>query len=423
MGRRSLISVSAISRLMASSRAEERRREADAIIANNRSLQKELPPTYSLDDVDFNEQNRIAKLSFQKTVNYRTVDRYIQKNYERYPIYSGWKTKRSFIKKSIKLTNTELEKLNYNADDLIREFAFEIITWLKNPDLTPSWFYKQCIEEEFRQKNLKQNKIESDAYKEHEKLVSITKKKIAEKTEKVKVLKKENSILQNKIDKLSKKIEKTQNHKKNLFLSIITFAIYHYFGSSFRLNKLSEKLKIKTNNHLLNEENIFNLNKQCEDYEKTIKQSQENLQKIKSNVLVALQNNETEKTLKLQEIVPLSADFQIETNAGFIPLKDINGIEYKKIVGCYIIRNRSNQRCYVGQSKDVIKRLKQHFKGTYPNNIIFAEDYFAAKDKENLFEIKVYPCATKDELDKTEKSLIEEYDSFLHGYNGTSGNA
>ena len=104
---------------MASSRAEERRRETDAIIANNRSLQKELSPTYSLDDVDFNEQNRIAKLSFQKTINYRTVDRYIQKNYERYPIYSGWKTKRSFIKKRIKLTNSELEKLNCNADSLI----------------------------------------------------------------------------------------------------------------------------------------------------------------------------------------------------------------------------------------------------------------------------------------------------------------
>ena len=119
MGRRSFISISAISRLMASSRAEERRRETDAIIANNRSLQKELSPTYSLDDVDFNEQNRIAKLSFQKTINYRTVDRYIQKNYERYPIYSGWKTKRSFIKKRIKLTNSELEKLNCNADSLI----------------------------------------------------------------------------------------------------------------------------------------------------------------------------------------------------------------------------------------------------------------------------------------------------------------
>ena len=117
----------------------------------------------------------------------------------------------------------------------------------------------------------------------------------------------------------------------NLFLSIITFAIYHYFGSSFRLRKLSDKLKTKTKNYLSNQKNIFNLNKQCEEYENSIKQSQEDLQKIKSNVVVALQNNETEKTLKLQEIVPLSADFQIETNAGFIPLKDINGIEYKKL--------------------------------------------------------------------------------------------
>lgn len=99
-------------------------------------------------------------------------------------------------------------------------------------------------------------------------------------------------------------------------------------------------------------------------------------------------------------------------------------MEYQKIIGCYIIRNKENKKCYVGQSKDVLKRIRQHFKGTIPNNVIFAEDYYCALSeiRDNLFEIKIIPCETKDELDRTEKQLIEDYDAFNNGYNGTSGN-
>ena len=79
---------------------------------------------------------------------------------------------------------------------------------------------------------------------------------------------------------------------------------------------------------------------------------------------------------------------------------------------------------YVGQSKDVYKRIKQHFHGTVPKNVIFAEDYYLSniENKEKLFEIKIIPCETKDELDKLERELIIEYDALNNGYNGTSGN-
>jgi hypothetical protein len=72
----------------------------------------------------------------------------------------------------------------------------------------------------------------------------------------------------------------------------------------------------------------------------------------------------------------------------------------------------------------VIKRIRQHFKGTVPNNVIFAEDYFKStlEDKGTLFKIKIIECETKDELDRTEKQLIEDYDAWNNGYNGTSGN-
>jgi hypothetical protein len=71
-----------------------------------------------------------------------------------------------------------------------------------------------------------------------------------------------------------------------------------------------------------------------------------------------------------------------------------------------------------------LRRLKQHFKGTVPNNVIFAEDYYTSLsyNKENLFEVKIISCQTKDELDQMEKQLITKYNAFEFGYNGTSGN-
>lgn len=117
--------------------------------------------------------------------------------------------------------------------------------------------------------------------------------------------------------------------------------------------------------------------------------------------------------------------FDATTNNEFIPLKSFSGLEYKKIIGCYIIHNKENDKYYVGQSKDIFKRIKQHFNGTEPKNIIFAQDYFLSKleKKEDLFEIKILQCETKDELDKIEKEYIEFYNSFSHGYNGTNGNS
>lgn len=68
--------------------------------------------------------------------------------------------------------------------------------------------------------------------------------------------------------------------------------------------------------------------------------------------------------------------------------------------------------------------MKQHFKGTTPNNVIFAEDYFCStlENKEDLFEFKIIKCTTKDELDSTERALIEQYGALNTGYNRTSGN-
>lgn len=424
MGRRSFISTTTINRIISASRAAKKRQENNRLISANSSALKELAPTYTLDNVEFNNQSRIAKLTFEKLVQYRTVERYVQRNYERYPIYSNWKTKRTFLHKSIKLTNAALESLNTNTDNLIREYAFEIITWLKNPDLFPSWFYRKCIDDEFKQKNLEQQAIKTQAEKIYKEIVSSSKKSISQNLMNITNIEKENFKLDNKIKNISNKIERIKNHKKSLFLTIITFSIYYYLGSQRRLNKLSSKERTAFDTMQQNKAKITNLKNENNNYEQKIQQKKFELSKVETEVSLAIATNKREQENRIKEIVPLPMSFEPNIDTGFVPLKSIGGLEYKKIIGCYIIRNRLNQHCYVGQSKDVIKRIRQHFKGTYPNNIIFAEDYFAAKEIErnDMFELKIIPCTTKDELDRTEKNLIEEYDAFKSGYNGTNGN-
>ena len=139
----------------------------------------------------------------------------------------------------------------------------------------------------------------------------------------------------------------------------------------------------------------------------------------------ALIKEEKEKfKQEVDKVRPLPVTYY-ESDAFFTSLKAFAGFKYEKIIGCYIIRNRENGKCYVGQSKDVLRRLQQHFKGTEPTNIIFAEDYYTSSysNKEDLFEVRIVRCKTKDELDETEKSLIEEYDAWTSGYNRTSGNS
>lgn len=87
--------------------------------------------------------------------------------------------------------------------------------------------------------------------------------------------------------------------------------------------------------------------------------------------------------------------------------------------GVYIIWNKTKDKYYVGQSKDVYKRLfTQHFSNADVKNILFAKDWYANDE----FYYKLIELETKDELDLTEKEYIDRYDSFRNGYNNTGGN-
>ncbi len=422
MGRRSFISVTAINRLISASRRRDAEQRRLDLINSQKSNVKELNPQFFLKSVDFNENTRVTKIEIEQQQNYRTIERYVTQNYVRYPIYSGWKLRTKTINKTIKLNNAQLENLNKNEDKIIALLSDQIVLALNNKALHPSWFIQKYLTEEYGE-DIKYFESQKKAFyantieKQNKNKKIIDQNKINIENISINLKQKKE-----KLAKLNLKIQKIENAKKSVILSIITFFIYSYYKS----NRRKKKLVIKQNEL---QTCIGKLTKSILDKQESInslKQENQNLEQTYLRKKADIEILKEEKTRQFRsnsnKIKPLPTNYSKNNN--FTPLNVLCGLDYEKIVGCYIVHNKVNDKYYIGQSKDVIKRLRQHFKGTVPNNIIFAEDYFATlpENRENLFEIKIIPCETKDELDRTEKQLIENYDTFNSGYNGTNGN-
>lgn len=152
MGRGSFISVSSIERLCGSIRHSQQIQQRNALIQSQFGIEKEKPVVYTLQNVDFNIDTRVCRIEILQTQQYRTIEKYVTRDYQKYPIYSSWKTKTKIIKKTIKLTNIELESLNVNSDPLIRQFADKIILSLNNEELLPSWLIIKYLRLQLKEK-------------------------------------------------------------------------------------------------------------------------------------------------------------------------------------------------------------------------------------------------------------------------------
>ncbi len=422
MGRRSFISITSINRIISASNRLKREKYNNELIQAQNGNKKEKPPEFSILNVDFNINTRVTRIEFLQTQEYRTIQRYITQNYERYPIYSEWKTREKTIKKTIKLTNSELELLNVNKDELIKMFAEDIILALNNEELFPSWFIKLYLKRELDSDlNEMSNKLKYLNTKQNNK-ITLEQEEINAYNDKIIISNKSLHKLLKIKNKKDILLNKISNAKHNIIKTIFSIGIYDYLISQKRKHKVELKLE-KINNR------IKTTNDQLDDYKASIN----NCNSIISNCKLTIASNEkkynieknnrlNEFNTKISEVKPLPNI--ISQKDSFTMLKLFSGLEYEKIIGVYIIHNKEKDKYYVGQSKDVMKRIKQHFNGTVPKNPIFAEDYYTSKinNKEDLFEIKIIKCNTKDELDKQEKKLIYEYDSWNNGYNGTSGN-
>ncbi len=215
----------------------------------------------------------------------------------------------------------------------------------------------------------------------------------------------ERTILENldKIDLYKKQILKTNKQLESWECE------YNYLTN---LNKISQFFR--KNSIIDCGFEIEKLNKTNDKYEKEIKRLNEVNEFIKEYKII-FQNfynkyNSTKTT---------------EENC-FIPLKIFFEKTQEDFIGCYIIKNIMNNKVYVGQSKHVLTRIKQHFdcKTLEPKNPIFIPDCLNLSEEQvkYTFMIAIVNCQTKDELDETEKFLIQKYDSFNKGYNRTAGN-
>ena len=422
MSRRTFISKTDINRLIAASNRYQKEMYNRNIIESQGGNEKERPPRYSLNSIDFNSSTRVTRIEILQTQEYRTIQRYITQNYTKYPIFSEWKTKQKIIKKTLKLTNLELERLNLNEDNLIRKFADEIVIGLNNEELYPSWFIKSYLNKELDEniKNLEENLMLFN--KEKRKNIENCKKIIEDNNLELELLRQLLTKTTRKLNKKQMKLEKISLAKSSIYKIIFTLGIYSFLISSKRKEKLHSKIEmIKGNIKDINfkisckKTNVNRLEAEIEKNREDMTEKLEEYKKKTEDMTLECKN-------KISKIEPLLNT--IENNDSFIMFKTLSGLEYEKVTGCYIIHNKENDKYYVGQSKDVYKRLKQHFKGTVPNNPIFAEDYYTSKleNKSELFEVKIIKCETKDELDSMEKKLILEYDSWNSGYNRTSGN-
>lgn len=90
--------------------------------------------------------------------------------------------------------------------------------------------------------------------------------------------------------------------------------------------------------------------------------------------------------------------------------------------GIYKIVNNINNKHYIGQSKDINMRFKQHKSENYRKHYC-DKALYKAFDKYNIenFSFNVIEFCQTNRLDKREIYWIDYYDSYKNGYNRTLG--
>jgi group I intron endonuclease len=105
--------------------------------------------------------------------------------------------------------------------------------------------------------------------------------------------------------------------------------------------------------------------------------------------------------------------------------------ELRNNFGIYLIKNKINNKYYIGKTEENFYRRWTFHKWQLKNNIHENKHLQRAFNKYGLdnFEFKILVvCNANDDINKLEKEYIEIYDSYKNGYNqtlggeGTSGN-
>jgi len=89
----------------------------------------------------------------------------------------------------------------------------------------------------------------------------------------------------------------------------------------------------------------------------------------------------------------------------------------ESIKGVYVIRNKTKNKYYVGQSQNIVLRVRKHLEGS-GNGHLFADYKYG-----DLFSVILIRFNTNKytSLSHQERAYIEIFDSFNRGYNKTRG--
>jgi len=87
------------------------------------------------------------------------------------------------------------------------------------------------------------------------------------------------------------------------------------------------------------------------------------------------------------------------------------------MVGIYRIKNKINGKSYIGQSKSVQRRWREHIRGTEDSVISKA----IRKYGEDNFTFEIIEICSVEDLDSREIYYIKKYETYKKGYNMTLG--
>ena len=95
----------------------------------------------------------------------------------------------------------------------------------------------------------------------------------------------------------------------------------------------------------------------------------------------------------------------------------------ENICGIYKITNIKNQMCYIGQAKDMRKRLNEHLKKGLGIDTPQGNKLYQAmlEDGIDSFTFELLEECSEEELNSKERYYIELYNSIDYGYNSQSG--
>lgn len=97
----------------------------------------------------------------------------------------------------------------------------------------------------------------------------------------------------------------------------------------------------------------------------------------------------------------------------------------KTICGIYKITNLKTKQCYIGQSKDVSRRWKNHIKCGLGIDAPITNKLYNAMQKDGVwnFTFELMEECPPDQLNEKERFWIDMYQSDKYSYNGTKGNS